>query len=69
MKFGLHETAHEDVAVALEAEDLELDGMHQAVKQRALGIFSLNTTTSRKVRECMCVTSGRFTNPMALYSS
>ena len=69
MKLGLHEAAHEDFGIALQSQNFELDGVHQAVKQGALADFLVEDHHIEKVRECMCVTSGRFTNPLARYSS
>src|SRR5258708_21226204 len=37
MEFGFNEAAHEEIGVALKSEKVKLDGVHQAVKQSALG--------------------------------
>ena len=37
VRFCLHETLHEELGVALEAEDLKLQDVHQGVKQRPFG--------------------------------
>ena len=39
MKFGVNEAADEEFRVALESEDFELNGVHESVKQAALGHF------------------------------